>query len=142
MADIKANTINKMMQQFSNTTNRFNVCIDKPAKFNRSAANTILRLNNQIPTQLLRTNPALHCQLCLGSRPEHATGNRQQQTTHIIHLTTTNQTNKIQFDEPNGICVININPLTEPLTAALKLAQLKCALPNALIFKREGGNGY
>ena len=84
MTDIKTATISEMMQQFSNTTNRFNVCIDKPAKFNRSAANTILRLNNQIPTQLLRINPALHCQSCVGSRPEHATENKQQKTTHII----------------------------------------------------------
>ena len=41
LADIKENTINEMMQQLSSTTNRFNVCIEKPAKFNRSAANTI-----------------------------------------------------------------------------------------------------
>ena len=49
LADIKENTINEMMHQLSNTTNRFNVCIEKPAKFNRSTANTCLLYTSPSP---------------------------------------------------------------------------------------------
>ena len=93
----------------------------------------ILQLQNHIPVHLIRVDPLLACDSCSNSRIEHTTKGTQEQDIHIIRITQDDTGNRVSFQEGQGTCIFNIALVSNSLIVALKLAQLRCALPNALI---------
>ena len=131
--EISPDVVNTFASKLPSTCNSFNLCINRIAKIDRSVMAVILQLQNHLPVHMVRIDPLLACVSCSNSRIEHTTKNTHEQNIHNIRITQDNTGNRISFQTEQGTCICNIAPAANPIVVALKLAQLRCALPNALL---------
>ena len=131
--NISPEIVNTFASKLPSTCNSFNLCINRVAKIDRSVMAIVLQLQNHLPVHMIRVDPLLACTSCHNTRIKHTTKGTHEQNIHIIQITRSDTGNRISFQTEQGTCTCNVRPMTNPLVVALKLAQLGCALPNALL---------
>ena len=72
------------------------------------------------------------------TRIEHLTGIKNKNEAHVVKIiSSATDNNQIEFNAENAYCTIAIHHNTPPIVANLKLAQLKLALPHAIVHIRK-----